>query len=220
MAIRKVRSRTNRMIDMRKISLRSPRPGDRFRPNNFVNAFIGGWQFATIFTARSGFAFSTNTGAFPVGFVFDSPAVLTGSSSALATNIHDVNGKNQLFANPTGPWMHCPIRLAAKSATAIICAAPASSTSICRSPSVSGCPGLKNIPSNSAPKPTTSSTTPTLPTQAPTSIRLLSVKLPLKPAGIAYCSSPCATSSRGKNADLARRIRGSRFKLACYLTFS
>lgn len=69
--------------------------------NNFVNAFIGGWQFATIFTARSGFAFSTNTGAFPVGFVFDSPAVLTGSSSALATNIHDVNGKIQLFANPT-----------------------------------------------------------------------------------------------------------------------
>ena len=69
--------------------------------NNFVNAFIGGWQFATIFTAHSGFAFSTNTGAFPVGFVFDSPAVLTGPSSALATHIHDDNGKIQLFANPT-----------------------------------------------------------------------------------------------------------------------
>ena len=69
--------------------------------NNFVNAFIGGWQFATIFTAHSGFAFSTNTGAFPVGFVFDSPAVLTGPSSALATNIHDDNGKIQLFANPS-----------------------------------------------------------------------------------------------------------------------
>jgi hypothetical protein len=69
--------------------------------NNFVNAFIGGWQFATIFTAHSGFAFGTNTGAFPVGFVFDSPAVLTGSGSALATNIHDDNGKIQLFANPS-----------------------------------------------------------------------------------------------------------------------
>ena len=68
--------------------------------NNFVNAFIGGWQFATIFTAHSGFAFSTTTGSFPVGFVFDSPAVLTGSS-ALATNIHDDNGKIQLFANPS-----------------------------------------------------------------------------------------------------------------------
>ena len=68
--------------------------------NGFVNALIGGWQFATIFTAHSGFAFSTNTGAFPVGFVFDSPAVQVGSSSALAVNVHDDNGKIQLFADP------------------------------------------------------------------------------------------------------------------------
>ena len=68
--------------------------------NGFVNALIGGWQFSTIFTAHSGFAFSTNTGAFPVGFVFDSPAVLTGSSSALSTSIHSDNGAMQLFANP------------------------------------------------------------------------------------------------------------------------
>ena len=76
--------------------------GRTFAPdaNGFVNALIGGWQFATIFTAHSGFAFSTNTGAFPVGFVFDSPAVLTGSSSALATSIHSDNGVIQLFANP------------------------------------------------------------------------------------------------------------------------
>jgi Carboxypeptidase regulatory-like domain len=76
--------------------------GRSFAPNanRFVNALIGGWQFATIFTAHSGFAFSTNTGAFPVGFVFDSPAVLTGSSSALATSIHSDNGVIQLFANP------------------------------------------------------------------------------------------------------------------------
>jgi hypothetical protein len=69
--------------------------------NGFVNAVVGGWQFATIFTARSGFAFSTNTGSFPVGFVFDSPAVQTGPGSALATHIHDDNGVIQLFADPT-----------------------------------------------------------------------------------------------------------------------
>jgi hypothetical protein len=68
--------------------------------NGFVNALIGGWQFATIFTAHSGFAFSTNTGAFPVGFVFDSPAVQVGSSSALGVNVHNDDGKIQLFANP------------------------------------------------------------------------------------------------------------------------
>jgi len=65
------------------------------------NEVIGGWQVAGVLSAHSGFAFSTNTGAFPVGFVFDSPAVLTGPSSALATHIHDENGRIEYFANPT-----------------------------------------------------------------------------------------------------------------------
>ncbi|HWZ96551.1 MAG TPA: carboxypeptidase-like regulatory domain-containing protein [Candidatus Dormibacteraeota bacterium] len=69
--------------------------------NKGLNVLIGGWQVAGIFTAHSGFAFSTNTGAFPVGFVFDSPAVLTGPASALSTHIHDANGRIQYFADPT-----------------------------------------------------------------------------------------------------------------------
>ena len=69
--------------------------------NKVVNEFIGGWQLGTIFTAHSGFAFSSTTGAFPLGFVFDSPGVLTGPSSALSTHIHDDNGAIQLFSNPT-----------------------------------------------------------------------------------------------------------------------
>jgi hypothetical protein len=68
--------------------------------NRLLDEFISGWQVGTIFTARSGFAFSTNTGAFPVGFVFDSPAVLTGSPSALKTHIHNVGNTIQLFADP------------------------------------------------------------------------------------------------------------------------
>jgi len=69
--------------------------------NKALNEVIGGWQVSGILTAHSGFAFSTNTGAFPVGFVFDSPAVLTGSASALSTHIHDANGRIQYFADPT-----------------------------------------------------------------------------------------------------------------------
>lgn len=69
--------------------------------NKGLNAVIGGWQVSGILTAHSGFAFSTNTGAFPVGFVFDSPAVLTGPSSALASHIHTENGRIQYFTDPT-----------------------------------------------------------------------------------------------------------------------
>jgi hypothetical protein len=48
--------------------------------NNWVDHVIGGWQLSGIITGRSGLPFSTSTGAFPVGFVFNSPAVLTGSA--------------------------------------------------------------------------------------------------------------------------------------------
>jgi hypothetical protein len=66
----------------------------------WVNQIIGGWELGTIFSAHSGFAFSTNTGAFPIGFIFDSPGVLTGNMSALSTHIHtDTDGTIQLFAN-------------------------------------------------------------------------------------------------------------------------
>ncbi len=68
----------------------------------WVNQIIGGWQLGAIFSAHSGFAFSTNTGTFPVGFVFDSPAVLTGNASALSRHIHtDTDGTIQYFSDQT-----------------------------------------------------------------------------------------------------------------------
>ena len=68
----------------------------------WVNQIIGGWQLGAIFSAHSGFAFSTNTGAFPVGFVFDSPAVLTGNATALSRHIHtDTDGTIQYFGDQT-----------------------------------------------------------------------------------------------------------------------
>lgn len=70
--------------------------------SGWLNQIIGGWQFGTIATWHTGFAFSTTTDAFPVNFFVNSPAILTGSPSALATNIHSDNtGAIQMFANPT-----------------------------------------------------------------------------------------------------------------------
>lgn len=64
--------------------------------SSLVDALIGGWQISGIVTARSGLPFSTTTGAFPVGFVFNSPAVLTGDASALTGKI-DATGSNITF---------------------------------------------------------------------------------------------------------------------------
>ena len=70
----------------------------------WADRIIGGWEVSGIYTWRTGFAFSTTTDAFPVGFNFNSPGVLTGSKSALETSIHTVGtGKGaslQLFKDP------------------------------------------------------------------------------------------------------------------------
>ncbi|HEY2866607.1 MAG TPA: hypothetical protein VGJ02_05905, partial [Pyrinomonadaceae bacterium] len=60
----------------------------------WVNEIIGGWQVSGIVTARSGLPFSTTTGSFPVGFVFDSPAVQTGPAPIGAVN---TTGPNVTF---------------------------------------------------------------------------------------------------------------------------
>jgi hypothetical protein len=78
--------------------------GRRFasHPAGWLNQIIGGWQFGTVATWHTGFAFSTSTDAFPVNFFVNSPALLTGSGSALASRIHsDSTGAIQMFSNPT-----------------------------------------------------------------------------------------------------------------------
>ena len=68
--------------------------------NGFLDAVFGGFALSGIYTYRSGLPFSPNTGSFPVGFVLDSPAVLTGDRSILAGAINEVDGNIQFFADP------------------------------------------------------------------------------------------------------------------------
>ncbi|HLZ13754.1 MAG TPA: carboxypeptidase-like regulatory domain-containing protein [Candidatus Acidoferrum sp.] len=78
----------------------------------WANEIVGGWSFSGIWSYRTGFAFGTTTGAFPVGFNFDSPAILSGASSALSEGIHnqgntltffkDTTAAQAAFTNPLG----------------------------------------------------------------------------------------------------------------------
>jgi hypothetical protein len=68
--------------------------------SGLVDRIIGGWEMTGVFTGRSGLPFSTTTGAFPVGFNFNSPAVLNGSGSVLANGIHDAGANIQFFTDP------------------------------------------------------------------------------------------------------------------------
>ncbi len=67
--------------------------------SNLMNTLVGGFQFSGIFTYRSGLPFSTTTGAFPVGFVLDAPAVAVGAAPRGAI---DKSGSTiQYFGNAT-----------------------------------------------------------------------------------------------------------------------
>jgi hypothetical protein len=70
--------------------------------NKWVDGVIGGWTISGIFSARSGLPFSaaTNIGAFPLGFVLQSPAIITGDLGAFAPAIHNDGTNIQYFADP------------------------------------------------------------------------------------------------------------------------
>ncbi len=78
--------------------------GQRFAGGapRWLDAIIGGWEASGIWTWRTGFAFTTTTDAFPVGFVFNSPAVLTGSPSAIRGGLGtDSSGNITYFGDTT-----------------------------------------------------------------------------------------------------------------------
>src|SRR6185436_5732663 len=65
--------------------------GQRFGKDvsGWMNQIIGGWEVTGIFTQRTGLAFGTTTGTFPVGFNFNSPAAINGNLASLQERIHD-----------------------------------------------------------------------------------------------------------------------------------
>ncbi len=69
--------------------------------SSLVDKFIGGWQLAGDMTWRTGFAFTTIANAFPLSFNNNVPAIFNGDSSALKVNVHNDQGRIQLFENPT-----------------------------------------------------------------------------------------------------------------------
>lgn len=77
--------------------------GQRFGSGvaGWANQIIGGWEVSGIFTARTGLAFGTTSGTFPVGFNFNSPAAWNaGNIGALQPRIHDSGATIQFFDDP------------------------------------------------------------------------------------------------------------------------
>lgn len=67
--------------------------------NSFLNTIFGGFSLSGIYTYRSGLPFGTTTGSYPVGYVLNSPAVLTGDASVLSGNIQDVGNNINFFGD-------------------------------------------------------------------------------------------------------------------------
>jgi len=67
----------------------------------WLDQIIGGWMVSGIYAWRTGLPFSTTTSSYPVGFYYDSPAVLVGDASALEGNLHVDGSSIQYFADPS-----------------------------------------------------------------------------------------------------------------------
>jgi hypothetical protein len=71
--------------------------------SNWVNQIVGGWSTSGILSYRTGFPFTTHSGAFPINFTQDAPAVFNGNQQAIRQNIHTdpTTGAIQFFADQT-----------------------------------------------------------------------------------------------------------------------
>ena len=67
----------------------------------WLNQIVGGWQLSGIESFQTGFAFTTVSDAFPFSFNNNVPAFFNGDGAAIRTNIHQVSGQVQMFANQT-----------------------------------------------------------------------------------------------------------------------
>ncbi len=68
--------------------------------SGWLDEAIGGWQLAGDMTWRTGFAFTSIANAFPFSFNNNVPGIFDGDKSALKVNVHNDQGRIQLFADP------------------------------------------------------------------------------------------------------------------------
>jgi hypothetical protein len=66
----------------------------------WLDAIVGGFTLSGIVGARSGFAINSASGAFPVSFFVNSPAIVVGDQSAFRSDIREDGGGIQYFADP------------------------------------------------------------------------------------------------------------------------
>ena len=66
----------------------------------WLDAIVGGFTLSGIVGARSGFAINSASGAFPVSFTVNSPAIVVGDRSAFRSNIREEGGGIQFFDDP------------------------------------------------------------------------------------------------------------------------
>jgi hypothetical protein len=66
----------------------------------WVDSIIGGWEVTGIATYRSGQAFTTTTGSFPVGFNFNSPAAFNVTGDIQTEIRNATTGSINYFTNP------------------------------------------------------------------------------------------------------------------------
>ncbi len=69
----------------------------------WVNAIVGGWATSGILTFRTGLPMNTHTGAFPINFTQDAPAVFNGDFADTSRDIHTdpTTGSIQFFKDQT-----------------------------------------------------------------------------------------------------------------------
>ncbi|MET0650497.1 MAG: TonB-dependent receptor [Pyrinomonadaceae bacterium] len=66
----------------------------------WLDAIVGGFTLSGIVGARSGFAINSASGAFPVSFAVNSPAIVVGDRAAFSSNIREEGGGIQFFDDP------------------------------------------------------------------------------------------------------------------------
>jgi hypothetical protein len=76
----------------------------------WLDAIVGGFTLSGIVGARSGFAINSASGAFPVSFFVNSPAIVVGDRAAFKSNIREEGGGFSSLTTPSRRKPRCAFR--------------------------------------------------------------------------------------------------------------